>query len=127
MIHLKLREVKKDLSAKELDVAEYILAHTQELKNISIQALAEINHVSTSTILRLCNKLGYRGFSDFKIDLIASSPKRLTTAFLQDDINLDDSVQDVNRKVQIMEKSSIDETHSMVICPHFSGELFSNY
>lgn len=104
MINLKLREVRKDLSAKELEVAEYIIAHMQELKNMSIQALAELNQVSTSTILRLCNKLGYRGFSDFKIDLISSTPKKSSATFLQDDINLDDSIQDVNRKVQIMEK-----------------------
>lgn len=114
MIDLKLREVKKDLSAKELEVAKYILAHTQELKNMSIQALAKLNHVSTSTVLRLCNKMGYSGFSDFKIDLISSTPKKATTEVLQDDINLNDSLQDVNRKVQAMEKSSIDETHSMV-------------
>ena len=114
MIELKLREVKKDLSAKELAVAEFIQNHIQELKNTSIQALAKLNHVSTSTILRLCNKMGYSGFSDFKIDLISSSPKKLATEVLQDDINLNDSLQNVNCKVQAMEKSSIDETHSIV-------------
>lgn len=114
MIELKLREVKKDLSAKELIVAEFIQNHVQELKNTSIQALAKLNHVSTSTILRLCNKMGYCGFSDFKIDLISSQPKKLSTEILQDDINLNDPIQDVNCKVQAMEKSSIDETHSIV-------------
>ncbi|KES15543.1 Transcriptional regulator, partial [Gilliamella apicola SCGC AB-598-B02] len=73
-----------------------------------------LNCVSTSTILRLCNKLGYSGFSDFKVDLISSSPQKLSTDILQDDINLNDTLQDVNRKVQAMEKSSIDDTHSIV-------------
>ena len=114
MIELKLREVKKDLSTKELKVSEYIIANTQALKNMSIQTLAKLNHVSTSTILRLCNKLGYKGFSDFKVDLIGSIPQKLTTEILQDDINLNDSLEDVNSKVQAMEKSSIDETHSIV-------------
>ena len=114
MIELKLREVKKDLSTKELKVSEYIIANTQALKNMSIQTLAKLNHVSTSTILRLCNKLGYKGFSDFKVDLIGSTPQKLSTEILQDDINLNDSLEDVNSKVQAMEKSSIDETHSIV-------------
>lgn len=114
MIDLKLREVKKDLSAKELAVATFIQANTDALKNMSIQSLAKLNQVSTSTILRLCNKLGYSGFSDFKIDLISSLPRKLNTDVLQDDINLNDSLQDVNNKVQSMEKSSIDETHSMI-------------
>lgn len=114
MIDLKLREVKKDLSAKELAVATFIQANTDALKNMSIQSLAKLNQVSTSTILRLCNKLGYNGFSDFKVDLISSLPRKLNTDVLQDDINLNDSLQDVNNKVQAMEKSSIDETHSMI-------------
>ncbi|MCO6550352.1 MULTISPECIES: MurR/RpiR family transcriptional regulator [unclassified Gilliamella] len=114
MINLKFREVKKDLSSKELKVALYIMDHSQTLKNMSIQTLAKLNHVSTSTILRLCNKLGYNGFSDFKVDLISSSPQKLSADILQDDINLNDTLIDVNRKVQAMEKSSIDETHSMI-------------
>lgn len=114
MINLKLREVKNDLSIKELEVAQYIMTHTQAVKNMSIQTLAKLNYVSTSTILRLCNKLGYSGFSDFKVDLISSSPQKFSTDILQDDINLNDTLEDVNRKVQAMEKSSIDETHSIV-------------
>ena len=114
MINLKLREIKNDLSPKESVVAQYIMDHSQSLKNMSIQALAKLNHVSTSTILRLCNKLGYRGFSDFKVDLISSPLQKHNAEILQDDINLNDTLQDVNRKVQAMEKSSIDETHSIV-------------
>ena len=114
MINLKLREVKNDLSIKELEVAQYITTHTQTVKNMSIQTLAKLNYVSTSTILRLCNKLGYSGFSDFKVDLISSSPQKFSTDILQDDINLNDTLEDVNRKVQAMEKSSIDDTHSIV-------------
>ena len=114
MINLKLREVKNDLSIKELEVAQYIISHSQTVKNMSIQTLAKLNYVSTSTILRLCNKLGYSGFSDFKVDLISSSPQKFSTDILQDDINLNDTLEDVNRKVQAMEKSSIDETHSIV-------------
>ena len=114
MINLKLREVKNDLSIKELEVAQYIISHSQAVKNMSIQTLAKLNCVSTSTILRLCNKLGYSGFSDFKVDLISSSPQKFSTDILQDDINLNDTLEDVNRKVQAMEKSSIDDTHSIV-------------
>lgn len=114
MINLKLREVKNDLSIKELKVADYIITHSAELKNMSIQTLAKLNHVSTSTILRLCKKLGYSGFSDFKVDIILSTPQKLSSDILQDDINLTDSIQDVNKKVRAMEISSIDETHSMI-------------
>lgn len=114
MFDLKLREVSNGLSAKERGVAEYIIANKQSLKNMSIQTLAKANDVSTTTILRLCHKLGYQGFSDLKIDLITSSGSSKQDNVLQEDINLDDSIETVNGKIHLIEKSSIDETHAMM-------------
>lgn len=114
MFDLKLREVSNGLSAKERGVAEYIIANKQSLKNMSIQTLAKANDVSTTTILRLCHKLGYQGFSDLKIDLITASGSSKQDNELQEDINLDDSIETVNGKIHLIEKSSIDETHAMM-------------
>lgn len=115
MIGLKLREVRKDLSSKELRVADYIIENTSILKNMSIQTLAQVNHISTTTILRLCRKLGYSGFSELKIDVIASvKTNHNNEEFLQEDINLNDSLLDVMNKVQQMEKSAIDETYAIL-------------
>jgi DNA-binding MurR/RpiR family transcriptional regulator len=114
MFDLKLREVSNGLSAKERGVADYIIANKQSLKNMSIQTLAKANEVSTTTILRLCHKLGYQGFSDLKIDLITASGSSRQDNVLQEDINLDDSIETVNGKIHLIEKSSIDETHAMM-------------
>jgi RpiR family murPQ operon transcriptional repressor len=114
MFDLKLREVSNGLSAKERGVADYIIANKQSLKNMSIQTLAKANDVSTTTILRLCHKLGYQGFSDLKIDLITASGSSKQDNVLQEDINLDDSIETVNAKIHLIEKSSIDETHAMM-------------
>lgn len=115
MFDLKLREVNNGLSAKERGVADYIIANKQSLKNMSIQTLAKANNVSTTTILRLCHKLGYQGFSDLKIELITSSgSQKQADNVLQEDINLDDSIETVNDKIHLIEKSSIDETHAMM-------------
>ena len=114
MLDLKLREINDSLSTKERLVADYILANKPLLKSMSIQSLAKANDVSTTTILRLCHKLGYQGFSDLKIDLITSSGSHNHEKILQEDINLDDSIESVNHKIQLIEKSSIDETHAIV-------------
>lgn len=113
MLDLKLREIN-GLSTKERNVADYIIANKQSLKNMSIQMLAKVNNVSTTTILRLCHKLGYQGFSDLKIDLITSSGSKKNDNILQEDINLDDPIEVVNDKIQLIEKSSIDETHAII-------------
>ncbi|WP_336706869.1 MULTISPECIES: MurR/RpiR family transcriptional regulator [unclassified Cedecea] len=114
MFDLKLREVNDGLSAKERGVAAFIIANKQSLKNMSIQTLAKANEVSTTTILRLCHKLGYQGFSDLKIDLMTSSATKHHESVLQEDINIDDSLEAVNAKIHLIEKSSIDETHAMM-------------
>lgn len=114
MFDLRLREVSHGLSSKERGVSDYIIANKQSLKNMSIQTLAKTNNVSTTTILRLCHKLGYQGFSDLKIDLITSSGSKKQDNVLQEDINLDDSIETVNDKIHLIEKSSIDETHAMM-------------
>lgn len=113
MFDVKIREVSHELSAKERNVANYIIENKQSLKSMSIQMLAKVNGVSTTTILRLCHKLGYQGFSDLKIDLMTSSSAVTNNKFLQEDICLDDSVEAVNAKILQIEKSSIDETHAL--------------
>lgn len=113
MIIHKLNNIRKSLSIKEQHVADYIVDNRQDIKTMSIQELSKLTQASTSTILRMCKKLGYEGFSDFKIDLIASINSQYKVAF-QEDINLDDSIEDVNNKVYQMEKSALDETYALI-------------
>ncbi|EKT60730.1 RpiR family transcriptional regulator [Providencia burhodogranariea DSM 19968] len=127
MIDLKLRESKDSLSTKEKQVAEYIVANKKHIQSVSIQSLAQENNVSTTTILRLCHKLGYQGFSELKIDLISSISSQPYDEFLQEDININDSIETVNHKVSMIEKSSIDETCALVNLNSFkqANELIS--
>jgi RpiR family murPQ operon transcriptional repressor len=113
MIIHKFNNAKKNLSGKELSVADYIFNNRQDIKTMSIQELSKLTQASTSTILRLCKKLGYEGFSDFKIDLIASLNTEYKVIF-QEDIGLDDSIEEVNNKVFQMEKSALDETYALI-------------
>ncbi|NDJ56014.1 MurR/RpiR family transcriptional regulator [Enterobacteriaceae bacterium 4M9] len=114
MLDVKLRELSSSLSARERLVAGYIQENQLSLKNMSIQTLAKINSVSTTTILRLCHKLGYNGFSDLKIDLISASGSPKKDDVLQEDIHLNDAIETVNAKILAIEKSSIDETHAIM-------------
>lgn len=114
MLDVKLRELSSSLSARERLVASYIQENQLSLKNMSIQTLAKINSVSTTTILRLCHKLGYNGFSDLKIDLISASGSPKKDDVLQEDIHLNDAIETVNAKILAIEKSSIDETHAIM-------------
>lgn len=54
------------LNELEMVVCDYLLKHPQEVATMTIRQLSDVTHVSTSTILRCCGKLGFQGFSELK-------------------------------------------------------------
>ncbi|MGX7163258.1 MurR/RpiR family transcriptional regulator [Enterococcus massiliensis] len=54
------------LNDLEIVVYNYINANLSKIKDLTIRELADSCHVSTSTILRTLNKLGYDGYAEFK-------------------------------------------------------------
>lgn len=65
-----LQEQKKFNNSEKL-LADYILEKKEKVLEQSIQQLSEETFTSTSTIFRLCQKIGLKGFKDFKIRLAA--------------------------------------------------------
>lgn len=57
------------LTKKEKTVADYILKHPQEVVSMPIAALAEAGGVVQSVIIRCCQSLGFRGYSELKLSL----------------------------------------------------------
>lgn len=47
----------------------YVIGNTDKVPYMTIRELADELSLSTSTILRFCNKLGCEGYSDFKVQL----------------------------------------------------------
>lgn len=62
-------EQVQTLNELELQVYNYVLANMSKVTKMKIRDLACEVHVSTSTILRFCNKMGSEGFSEFKVQL----------------------------------------------------------
>lgn len=54
------------LNDLEMIVYQFILEHMQRVPSMTIRQLSSECHVSTSTILRFCTKMGYQGFSELK-------------------------------------------------------------
>lgn len=69
---LKKLEIGYNFSSSEKAIAEYILKNTEEVLNLSTVKLAKKTYTSPATIVRLCQKLNYKGYNDFKIDLAAN-------------------------------------------------------
>lgn len=57
------------LNENDLAIVSYILKHQESCQNMSIIALSKECHTSKSSILRLTQKLGFTGFTEFKYGL----------------------------------------------------------
>ena len=57
------------LNELEMTIYNYIITHAAQVSKMTIRQLVDILHVSSTTILRFCAKLGYDGWSEFKFRL----------------------------------------------------------
>ena len=86
-----------ELRKSERAVAEFVLAHPNEVLSISIAELACRVGVSQPTVARFVNALGYTGFKDFKLRLAQSLASGV--AYVHRDVGPDDSLDEVAPKV----------------------------
>lgn len=60
---------KKKLTESEKQIIDFIDSNPRLVINLSLEELSEKCYVSQASIIRLCKKLGAKGFADFKIRL----------------------------------------------------------
>ena len=64
-----------DLRRSEKQAADYILDHLEQVPDEPIDRLAKAAGVSQPTILRMLKSLGYKGYKDFRYQLVAELAK----------------------------------------------------
>jgi len=74
-VMLNMLKYKEDLSMTERAVLEYLIENKETLKDFSVEKIAEAAYTSPASVVRMCKKLGYHGFKDFKIDFILANAK----------------------------------------------------
>ena len=67
---VQLKEMKS-FTNHEKDIANYILAHMEQISDMSAGELAKSMLTSKATVVRLSQKLGLSGYHEFKLKLIA--------------------------------------------------------
>lgn len=70
MLLVQLKEMK-NFTNHEKDIANYILAHMEQIPDMSAGELAKSTLTSKATVVRLSQKLGLSGYHEFKLKLIA--------------------------------------------------------
>jgi len=62
----KIALIQGRLRSAEQAIADYVLANPQHIRQLSSQELAQVVGVSQATVVRFTQKLGYKGYPDFK-------------------------------------------------------------
>lgn len=104
----RTRNLQPSLTPSEVAVAELVLRHPGEVVLLSIDALAQRASVSTTSVMRFCQNLGFEGFKDFKITL--ASEIGSAAAVLPEEIRADDTPMQIARKVFQADVQAISET-----------------
>ncbi|MFA6647514.1 MAG: MurR/RpiR family transcriptional regulator [Candidatus Izemoplasmatales bacterium] len=74
-VMLNMLKYKEDLSMAERAVLDYLIENKAVIKDFYVEKIAEAAYASPASVVRMCKKLGYKGFKDFKIDFILSNAK----------------------------------------------------
>lgn len=104
----RIKERKDTLRESEKKAADYILTRWQEVLHLPITELAERIGVSEATIVRMCKKLGLRGFQELKITLAAEKVQPIKT--VHQAVQDGDDLETILKKVFLANIRAIEAT-----------------
>lgn len=117
---VRLRFELPSLPKAEKRVAEYLLENHEGISSMTLALLSQETASSEASIVRLCRRLGFDGFTAMKqafmIDIIDSSET------VTEDITLDDSLRVILQKVIDDNINTLTDTLAL-ITPQWEGAL----
>jgi len=72
----RTQESSRNLNATNRDLFDYVVKNMNAVMNMSIQKFAQTKFVSTTTIFRFAQRLGFAGYSDFTNCLLITAHHR---------------------------------------------------
>ena len=106
---LKKMQEESMFSDSEQEIVRFLLMNPTE--NLTVRELAERTYTSCATIVRMCRKLGYDGYRQFKVEFIKEMESRkylIETVDYNQPFHGEESVQDIIRNMGMLYKESTD-------------------
>ena len=112
---LRKMQEQERFSPSEQNMINYILSHKRELADLSIRDLAQRTYSSPAGIFRLCQKLGLKGYNEFKLRFISEFNRTEKAApgkeiKIKRPITSKDNPEGIVQKMAALEIESIEET-----------------
>ena len=102
------------LTGAEKKIADYILLQRQECQFMSISEMAEVAEVAEATVSRFCRRLGYKGYSAFKLAVAGAGAGQSPMNPLYGEIVAEDNVDEMCRKLCAADVDAITQTLAMI-------------
>ena len=117
----ELKQMNK-LTSTEQGIVNYILTYPEELEKISSRQLAELTYTSPATVVRICQKLGFSGYSEFKIKYLqeVNQTPRMDQINRTNPITSEDSLHRIVNKVAALEITAIEQTKKGIDLDHLN-------
>jgi DNA-binding MurR/RpiR family transcriptional regulator len=116
MIVEQLRE-KAGFSHIEQSIADHFLAAGEALREQSARSIAAQLYTAASTVSRLCKRLGYSGYNEFR-DAYLDELRYLSSAFTEIDANQpfrrSDDARTIAAKMGALYRETVDDTLTLV-------------
>jgi DNA-binding MurR/RpiR family transcriptional regulator len=110
---VSLQAILDELKPSEQKVAQYILAHPEEVVKLSVQKLAELSGVSEATIIRLARSLNMKGYQELKLRIAGDLNKQSNIGSYQE-IMMEGSIDSIMQAVSWNNIQSIQDTLSVL-------------
>ncbi len=104
----RIREVYPKLKGVERKVAEYIMQNPERIIKLSITELSEECECGETTIFRVCQKLGYKGYQELKIKIASEVIEPVKD--IHEEVDENDSILIIMEKVFKSTISSLEKT-----------------
>ena len=111
----KIRELQDTASSTEQIILQHVLESPDDALNKNIHDLASVTYTSPSTIIRLCRKLGFDGYKDFRLSLsyeIALRQKNFEEE--RKEVTEFDSLPDIVDKVIRKTITSLEDSRTLI-------------
>ena len=113
----KLRHHAEDFTSSEKEIIKLIFNNPEILQTSTAKQLGEMAYTSASTVVRLCQKVGCKSYSEFKVNFITEWQKR-EKAMLYVDASIPfkstDGPHDVLKQLTELENIAVRQTHSLL-------------
>ncbi|GAA3409021.1 MurR/RpiR family transcriptional regulator [Paenibacillus hodogayensis] len=115
---VRIREMVQHVTPSERIIAEYILAHPEEMAHMSVADLAERSGGSQAAIIRLCKSLGLKSYMELKMKVVGDLQTAVPESDEYREFSPNDPIEAIVQNVSHNNMQSIRDTMKILDIGH---------